>query len=394
MNKLKILLPLLVVAGGVAVAAVIVNSRPEVERRSDSVPPPLVRAITVSLEDLRLNVESQGTVEPVTESTLVAQVPGQVVWVSPSFAEGAFFKRGATLLRIDPRDYELHVAQAEARVAQAQVGVEREVAEADLAKEEWQELGEGEPSALTAREPQLAEARAGLRAAEAELERAQLDLSRTDVRAPFAGRVGSKLVDLGQFVGAGTRVAAVFSTDFAEIRLPVSEADLGFLEIDLGSTPSPDARPPVRLSGSIGGHEAIWEGSVVRSGSRFDERTRMLELFARVDDPFGGGDRSPLPMGLFVQAEIGGREVTGVAVLPRAAIREGDQVLVIDEDRLLYRDVELLRLAGEQAIVSSGLEEGEQVCISTLEVAVDGMSVRVQLEDDQIRTDQEEEARL
>ncbi len=394
-NKLKVLLPLLVVVAGAALAAVIVIGRPAVERQADAVPPPLVRAVAVSFEKLSLDVASQGTVEPLTESTLVAQVAGQVARVSPAFADGAFFRAGELLLAIDPRDYELGVAQAEAQVARARVGVEREQAEAELARQEWRELGRGEASALTTREPQLAEARAALEAAEASLEQARLNLSRTEIRAPFDGRVQEKRVDLGQFVGPGTPVASVFSTDSAEIRLPVAERDLRYLDIDLGGKLAAGDGPEVRLRSTLGGQTAAWSGRVVRSGSRFNERTRMLDLFARVDDPFGRKlpGATPLPMGLFVEATIAGKTASDVVVLPRSAVRGADRVLVVEDGRLRYREVEILRIRGDQAIVSAGLEAGEQVCVSALETVVDGMSVRVELEG-AIRTDQDEEARL
>ena len=395
MNKLKILLPLLIVVVGVAAAAVIVKARPSVERQVDAVPPPLVRAMTVTFEDVDLDVASQGTVEPVTESTLVAQVAGQVTYVAPELADGGFFSRGRRLLSIDARDYELRVDQAEARVAQARVALEREQAEADLARQEWSELGTGEPSSLTAREPQLAEVRAGARAAEAALEQARLDLTRTEIRAPFDGRVSRKLVDFGQFVGAGTPVAEVFSTDHAEIRLPVEEADLAFLDVDLGATPAAGAGPSVKLTASGDRSDQVWEARIVRSGSRFDQRTRMLDLFARVDDPLARrGDCPPLPMGLFLSAEISGRTASDVVVVPRAAIRTQSRVLVVEDERLHYRDVEVLRLDGDRAILSGGLAPGEQVCLSTLEAVVDGMAVRVELERPPIRTDQDAEAEL
>jgi RND family efflux transporter MFP subunit len=382
-NKYKIALPLLVLAAGVVLAAVIVKARPAVERQADAVPPPLVRAIEVTLQEVRLDVASQGTVRPSTESTLVAQVAGQVTRIAEGFADGGFFRKGQTLLWIDPRDYELRVSQAEAEVAQARVGLQREQAEVELARQEWRELGEGEPTALTLREPQLAESRARLQAAEASLEQARLNLTRTQVRAPFEGRVRERRVDVGQYVAAGTAVAAVFSTDYAEVKLPVSEDALGYLEVDLGRTVAAGTGPEVRLSGRLGGETLQWEGRIVRSDSQFDSRTRMLNLFARVKDPFGldGDSSTPLPMGLFVSAEILGKSREGVAVVPREAIRERDRVLVVEDERLRFRDIEILRLEGDRALIRAGLESGEKVCVSALETAVDGMSVRVQLEE-------------
>ena len=392
-KKLRVLLPLLVLAAGIAVAAAIVKTRPTVERQEDAVPPPLVRAVTAQLQDLPLDVYSQGTVEPLTESTLVAQVAGQIVRVSSSFADGGFFRRGETLLWIDPRDYELRVAQAEAQVAQARVTLEREQAEADLARQEWQELGRGEPTALTLREPQLAGAQAQLQAAEASLEQARLDLSRTQVRAPFDGRVNEKHIDRGQFVGRGAATATVFATDYAEIRLPVRERELAYLDIDLGGTPSSNEQPSVTLSAELAGSRESWRGRIVRTDSRFDQGTRMLDLFARVEDPFAlrqpGG--TPLPIGLFVEARIDGSVVSDVVVVPRSAIRPDGRVLVVNDGTLRYREVEILRLFGDQAVISAGLQPGEQVCISSLETVVDGMSVRVQLDSEPVRIEGEDE---
>ncbi|MFQ5877543.1 MAG: efflux RND transporter periplasmic adaptor subunit [Acidobacteriota bacterium] len=380
----RIWLPIVVLALGAAAAAVIIIARPRVERREIEVPAPLVRVVRARERDVPLNVLSQGTVEPRTESVLVAQVGGRIEWVSPAFAEGSFFWRGEPLVRIDPRDYRLAVSRAEAQVAQARVRLEMERAEAAVARREWDELGEGEPTALTLRRPQLAEAEAALRAAEAALEQARLDLERTRVRAPYAGRVRDRRADIGQFVSPGTPLAVIYATDYAEIRLPVSRHDLAFLEIDLGASGRRRPGPPVLLRGEIGGAVHTWTARVVRTDSAFDPKTRMLDLFARVEDPFrrrADFAGPPLPKGLFLQAEIGGRVARGVFVLPRAALRGDGRVLVVDdESRLRLRAVELLRVAREEAIVRRGLEEGEMVCVSPLETVVDGMRVRTVLE--------------
>jgi RND family efflux transporter MFP subunit len=385
-SKAKILLPLVVLAVGGLAAVAIVRARPKVERQETAVPPPLVRVIEVSKGDLRLDVTTQGTVAPLVESDLVAEVGGRLDWVSPAFAEGGFFRRGDTLLRIDDRDYGVAFSQAEALVAQAHVRLELEVAEADLARQEWQDLGEGEPSSLALREPQLAETRAALQAAEGALEKARLDLERTRITALFDGRVLSKLVDLGEFVGRGTRLGTVYSTAAAELRLPVSREELVFLDIDLGihdEGPSA-AGPAVELRGAVGGRTYVWNAQIVRAGGAFDPRTRMLPLFARVEDPFGRLSSTtgpPLPMGLFVEAEIAGRIAEEVIVLPRSAVRDGSQVLVVDDDsRLRFRTIEILRTHRDEVVVEGGLDTGELVCVSPLESVVDGMAVRTLLE--------------
>jgi RND family efflux transporter MFP subunit len=395
MKTRRILLPLAVLAAGAVIAFLLVRLRPEVERREAPIQPPLVRVVTARPTDHRLDVASQGTVAPRTESSLVAQVAGRIVEVAPSFAAGGFFRRGETLIVIDPRDYRLALAEARAAKAQAETRLATAEAEAEVARREWRELGRGEPTALAAREPQLAEARAAVAAAEAGVERAELELARTGVEAPYTGRVREKQADVGQYVAPGTPLAAIYATDYAEVRLPVLQNEFGFLEIDLGApgidgagglTPGAEAAGPLaRLTGSIGGAAHVWPARIVRTAGTIDPRTRMLDLFARVDDPFrrdrggrdGGGTGAPLPMGLFVEATIAGRTAEGVFVLPRAALRDGGRVLVVDgDDRLRFRDVAVLRTEGDRAVISDGLAPGERVCVSPLATVTDGMKVR------------------
>jgi len=436
----KIVLPLAVVAVGVLVAVMLVKAAPEAATQEPSVPPPLVRVIEVAPRAVALDVTSQGNVEPRTEATLVAQVSGEIVEVAPSFAAGGAFGRGDVLVRIDPADYRLAVSQAEARVAQAETALAREQAEARVAREEWQELhgDDSTPDPLALHEPQLAEARATLESAEAQREQARLNLARTAVTAPFAGRVRDKMADVGQSVTAGAALGRIFATDYAEVELPIPVAELAYLDVDL--TGAMDDGPPVSLSASLGGTHHTWPARIVRTAGAIEPSTRMLGLVARVDRPLDPGRRSasPLPMGLFVDATIAGRRADGAYVLPRAAMREAPHrkgevsepggpadetaslerrtgwVLVAEADdsgmgdgepedrevgaesttgnggtiagdraatepraRLRFRRVEVLRLDGDRAIISGGLAAGERVAISPIDTPVDGMAVRV-----------------
>ena len=381
-RRLRILLPLLVILGGAIVMTVMVKAKPTVARVEREVQPPLVRVVEVTRGPVALNVHSTGTVEPARRSTLVAQIGARVARLSPGFAEGAFFDRGDLLVRLESRDFELAVTQAEARVAQAQVQFEREQAEARLAVEEWDELGLGEPTALVIREPQLARARADLESSQAALEQAGLQLERTRIRAPFAGRLEEKRVDVGQFVGPGTALARIYSTDRAEVSLEISQDDLAFLDIALGRPRGP--QPSVLLTGRIAASDRSWPARVVRTGSRIDPLTRMISIITEVEDPFSlaGTHPAPLPMGLFLEAEIEGKTVDDAIVLPRAALRTDGSVLVVtSDDRIDIRAVEILRIGSEEAILSGGLASGERVCVSPLAAVVDGMRVRVQSPD-------------
>jgi RND family efflux transporter MFP subunit len=399
-KPLRILLPLAVVAAGVGLAMLLIRTKPQPERRAIEVQPPLVRVVEAQPRTVTLEVASQGTVRPRTASALVAQVGGRIEWVAPSFAVGGFFEAGATLVKIDPRDYELRVEQARAQIAQAEVRLTREEVERDIALAEWSELGEGEPPPLVRHEPQIAEARAALDAAHAALSAAELDLTRTRLTAPYRGTVRDKSADLGQFVVPGTPLAQLFAVDYAEIPLPVELHELAFLEVDRGLAAAGshggngrDGGPGVVLWADVAGRRHEWQGRIVRASGEVDPLTRMLELTARVDDPYATGRatrssgqpgtttaREPLSVGLFVHARIAGRQVEGITVLPRVALRDGGEVLVVDsEDRLRARPVEVLRSDAEHVYVEAGLEAGERVCVSPLEVTVDGMRVRTTL---------------
>lgn len=358
---------------GAAVAAALIAFGPKVERKAEPPAPPAVRVVNAARQDVAVEVRSQGETQPRTRSQLVAQVAGRIASVAPNFAAGAFFEEGDTLVRIDPTDYRLAVQQAEAQLAQARVALQQERAQAEVAREEWKALGRGKASPLVLREPQLAQAEAAMKAAQAAVAQARVQLARTTVKAPYDGRVRATLADVGQFVAAGTPLGDLYATDYAEVRLPVQERDLAFLSVNLGYPQVQGAGPKVVLENGA----QRWEGEIVRVGGTVDAKTRLIDVYARVADPFNRrreAHRAPLPMGLFVQARIQGRTLQEVFVLPRHAVREG-RVLVVQDGRLAFRDVTVVRMRGEDAIVE-GLKGGEQVVVTRLDTPVAGMRVQ------------------
>ncbi len=385
---LKILLPMATLALAMAWAWKIFNDRPVVETRPPEVPVPVVRAVPAQLQTLRLTVMSQGTVAPRTQTTLFPEIAGRVLQVSPSLADGGFFEAGAELLRIDPTDYQLQVVQAEAQIAQAQLSLETEEAQAEVARKEWQSLGKGEASPLLRRVPQIARARAALSSAQAALAQAERNLEKTRISAPFAGRVLRKNVDIGQYVSPGTPMATIYSVDYAEIRLPLPDEELAYVDLPLSyrGDGSQKRQPVVLLRSEFGQRNHSWTGRIVRTDGTIDPQTRMIHAIAQVADPYGRGpdpDRPPLAVGMFVEAEIQGRLMKDVVALPRAALRGEDQVLVVDpESKLRFRPVNVVRLERERVLIDSGLQEGELVSLATLTTVVDGMKVRVQQDSD------------
>ena len=378
---LKWILPGAVLAVAALVVVGLVRSRPTVETAPREIAPPPVRVLTMTPTEVNLSVRSQGSVIPVTEADLVSEVAGTIVWTASSFEVGGFFGAGDVLLRLDRRDYELAVASARAALAQTGTVLAREQAEAEVAREEWEELGaEGEPGPLVLRQPQMAEARAQVEAALANKRRAELDLERTAIRAPFAGRLRAKRVDRGEFVNRGVPLATIYAVDAAEVVLPVPDSELAFLDLPLGSEPG-DFGPRVLLRARFAGGRHEWEGRIVRVAGEIDPATRMVNLIARVDDPYqASGERPPLSVGLFVDAEVVGRSVESVFEVPRAAMVGADRVWLVEDGRLALRQIGILRADPEVVIVSDGLSAGDRLSLTILESAVEGMRVTPQPE--------------
>lgn len=385
---LKWSLPVAILAVGALVVVGLVSSRSELETAPREIAPPPVRVLTLTPTDVDLGVRSQGSVVPVTEADLVSEVAGTIVWTAESFEVGGFFDAGEVLLRLDRRDYELALASARASLAQAGTGLAREQAEAEIAREEWEELGEdGEPGPLVLRQPQLAEARAQVEAALANMRRAELDLQRTAIRAPFAGRLRAKSVDRGEFVNRGVPLATIYAVDAAEVVLPVPDSELAFLDLPLDGELG-DSGPRVLLRARFAGGRHEWEGRIVRVGGEIDPATRMVNLIARVDDPYrSSGDRPPLSVGLFVDAEVVGRSVESVFQAPRGVLVGADRVWLVEDGRLVLRRVGILRADPEVVIVSDGLSAGDRISLTILESAVDGMRVTPQPEPAPVATD-------
>ena len=362
---------------GLALMVVIVATGPVTESKDDAAQPPVVRLVEARPGPVRLTVAAHGVVLPKTESRLVSEISGRIVSVADSMVSGGFFQRGDVLVTIDRVDYELALEQARARLSSAK----SELAQARRAFARQQRLTVTDAvseSKLDEAENRQVLAEASLRDATAQEKRAERDLERTRVIAPYDGRVRSETVDPGQFVNRGETLASLYSVDVAEVRLPVHDEDLAFLPVSLDGALDPSVRLDVVLRARFAGREHAWRGQIVRTEGEIDPGTRMVKMIAQVQRPYDQPDgKPPLTVGLFVDAEIKGREVGDAVVLPRAALQseEGHVHVISADGRLAVRQVEVLRLLGEQAYVV-GLSIGEQVSLTRLPGAVDGLRVR------------------
>jgi RND family efflux transporter MFP subunit len=373
----KVVLPIAVI--GVALLGALIlglTSTPVSGRQGERILR-AVRVVPVELRTTRLEVRSQGTVAPRTESELIPEVSGRVVWTSPALVSGGYFESGEPLLRIDRLDYIAAVERARAALARAR-GEDEHARETLSRQKNLRSSGVVSDAALDDAERSARVSAASVREARVVLEQAKRDLERSEIVAPFSGRVREERVDVGQFLNRGQSFATVYATDYVEVTLPIADAQLAYIDMPFWERrPIPeDRQPEVTLTASFAGQERAWTGRVVRTSGEIDAKSRLVHAVARVAND-ETADSIPLPVGLFVQARIAGRTVEDVAVVPREALQAPGRVLVVDEqDRLRFRDVEVLRLERDQALISSGLVAGERVCISAIQAPVDGMAVR------------------
>ncbi|MCW8926206.1 MAG: efflux RND transporter periplasmic adaptor subunit [Xanthomonadales bacterium] len=377
---LKVVAPIIVLIVSIGVVQALSAAKPAPEKKEEAHRLVSLYVDEVTSDDVTLSVKTQGEVRPKTEIDLVPQVSGRIVAISETFAEGAEFAPGETLIKIDDTDYKLAVIRAEARVAEAKVAVQRELANAKIKEDHWlDKRTTGKPTPFALNKPQVMEAESKLLAAEADLKEARLNVARTEINVPFLGHVRERNVGVGQYVTAGTRLGRVFSTDVVEIRLPLTDAQLTELNLPMGFMADEFNAPIVNFTARIGNKTHNWTGRIARTHASVDQQTRLIYAIAEVEDPYGlGADHgTPMAVGMFVHAEIAGIHSQPAMVLPRLALRNADKVYVInDQNRLEIRTVEIISTSEETVLVGKGVEVGDKVVTSTIPAAVDGMEVR------------------
>ena len=377
------LISIAILASAVGGAFVMVQTRAAPTQMEREIPVLLVDAIEARREPVFFRVNTQGAVTPRTESNLVSEVSGQIVEVASNYVAGGFFREGELLLRIDPRNYQSALKSAQANVARVQTQVAKENALANFALDDWKTLRDlnastGPISDLALRKPQLAEAIAESISAEAALEKAQEDLNRTSIRAPYDGMVQEKRADVGQYVNTGSQLALIFATDYAEIRLPITQRELAL--VDLPSADGSSLPLPVTLTSQAGKIQHTWQGLIVRSEGVFDSASRVLYVVAQVEDPYNQSGRNGelLRIGTFVTASIQGRFGGALFTIPRHALQRGETLWIIDEQQKIYpRDVQIVSTDEEYAYVDGGLVNGDRYTITPIDQPLPGMPVRV-----------------
>ncbi|MCL1145147.1 efflux RND transporter periplasmic adaptor subunit [Shewanella sp. 10N.261.52.F9] len=379
MNKIKTILrrmsPLFILFAFIVVAQILIGTKEAPEQKADEVPVAIVDVTEVKQQTVSLNLPSYGVVSPKYKTQLVTEVQGRMLTISANFVAGGVVKKGDELAVIEPSDYEADLMQAQASLAQAKAALEEERAKGEVAKNDWKGYDGGIPPELGLRLPQLKQEQANVKFQQAALARAQRNLERTVIRAPFDGIIKARNVDLGQYVTLGTNLGELYDTRIAEVRLPLSNNDLAYLE----SVDNPDT--DVSLSADLAGKTITWQGQIIRSEGVIDAENRMVYLVAEVKDPYLRTNRVegqlPLKYGTFVTAVIKGRTVEGIVKLPRHLVRDNQVTIVNNDNSIELREVNVVKSDLENVYIKDSLQSGERISLTNLTNAENGQIVKV-----------------
>ena len=343
----------------------------------EELPPPDVIVEILTPKDFQVQISSNGTTTPLTQTVLTAEVGGEVIYRSKKFAEGASVIEGEILAKIDDTDLQLQYKNALLQLANAEVQYSLQLAEAEVAKEAWDKIGDGVASDLTLKKPQLKQAEAFLEVAKAQVSSAAKKLNKTEIIAPYAGRIQNVNIDLGTTIIPGQPVGAMYTSSEIEITLAVKDNDLQFLSIPMdGRKLNPSEQASVVIESFYKGKTQSWEGKLERVDGVIDPITRMINLIAVFKNDFIETDKPNLPIGLFVEAKIDGITLKNIFEIPINSISKDNEVYIVDKDNQLeLRKLTVLKKYSEFVIIKDGLRAGERIVTSKLSTASNGIKV-------------------
>ena len=343
----------------------------------EELPPPDVIIEILTPKDFQVQISSNGTTTPLTQTVLTAEVGGEVIYRSKKFAEGASVIEGEILAKIDDTDLQLQYKNALLQLANAEVQYSLQLAEAEVAKEAWDKIGDGVASDLTLKKPQLKQAEAFLEVAKAQVSSAAKKLNKTEIIAPYAGRIQNVNIDLGTTIIPGQPVGAMYTSSEIEITLAVKDNDLQFLSIPMdGRKLNPSEQASVVIESFYKGKTQSWEGKLERVDGVIDPITRMINLIAVFKNDFIETDKPNLPIGLFVEAKIDGITLKNIFEIPINSISKVNEVYIVDKDNQLeLRKLTVLKKYSEFVIIKDGLKAGERIVTSKLSTASNGIKV-------------------
>jgi len=324
----RVLLPLLIFIFLIIISIIIISSAPKPEKKEEEIKAPLVTAFKVTLENKSLVMNSFGVLKPKHQTSLIAQVSGQVTKISPVFASGGKVKEGDFLAQIDPSDYQAALIEAQANLQRSRAALDEEEARGIVAKKEWQ----GATSAL-----------------------------------PYNALINKRNIDLGQFISLGTNLGEVSSIDIGEVRLPLSSSDYSYLVNEKNNS--------VILTRDENGSQQQWIAKIVRDEGVIDEQSRMIYLVAEIKNPY---QKVPqLKFGTFVKAAIESKSHDNVAVIPSHLYRDGHVTLINDKREVHQQPVKVLKRDKVYVYIADGLNNDDLILDTKVEHLYEGMKVRL-----------------
>tara|TARA_B100001123_G_scaffold397011_1_gene479850 strand:- start:39 stop:1202 length:1164 start_codon:yes stop_codon:yes gene_type:complete len=375
--------PLIIITSGLLISGIMIMMKPVKKPDEIKFPDPFIQLKRVPSESVNIIIKSQGSIIPQKESKIFPEIVGPIIYVSSKLYEGSSFNKGDILAKVDPKDYELDIKSAESTLAAAKTKLSFEEAESKSARQEWERIQDGTSVAtdLALRIPQLEQAESEVEAAKANLERLKRNLDKTIIRAPYDGLVRKKNIDIGTVVSPGYLIASVYATDYVEVKLPVPDQELEFLEIPLdGSEIDISKQSRVNLLGSFGGKNVVWIGNIVRMEAEIDPKSRMAVLIGRVGNPYDITKyQIPLRVGQFVEAEIIGKKYTNLYRIDRELINNNNEIVVVNmkDTTLNFIEVNILRYIDDIALINKGLTEYTPICLTNLDIMYSGMKVKI-----------------
>ena len=374
---IKYLKPLLIIAISTVIASVLymlgqISAEPIQEEAPMDVNVQILTPI-----DYQIKIKSTGTTTPITQTVLTSEVGGEVIYRSKKFSEGSSVISGEILAKIDDTDLQLQYKNALLQLASAEVQFAVQQAEAEIAQEAWEQVGKGTAKDLTAKKPQLKQAKAALEVAKAQVQSAEKKLDKTEITAPYTGRIQNINIDLGSTIIPGQSVGSMYTSNEIEVTLSVKDSDLQFLDIPMdGRKLNPDQKSIVIIKSVYRGEMQEWAGNLERVDGVIDPMTRMIKLIANFKNNFIEETKPILPIGLFVEAEINGKQLEDIFMIPNTALTPNDELLVLNQDDTLeIRKVKVITKMKNYILVKEGMKAGERVVVSKLSIATNGMLV-------------------
>jgi RND family efflux transporter MFP subunit len=374
---IKYLKPLLII-GAATLIAFVLYILGQVSPLPVEEPAPLDVNVQILIPiDYEVKIKSTGTTTPITQTILTSEVGGEVIYRSKKFSEGSSIIIGEILAKIDDTDLQLQYKNALLQLASAEVQFAVQQAEAEIAQEAWKQVGEGAAQDLTAKKPQLKQAKAALEVAKAQVQSAEKKLNKTEITAPYTGRIKDINIDLGSTILPGQPVGSMYTSNEIEVTLSIKDSDLRFLDIPMdGRKLNPDQKSLVVIKSLYKGEMQEWSGNLERVDGVIDPMTRMIKLIANFKNNFIEDTKPILPIGLFVEAEVSGKRLIDVFMIPNTALTPNDELLVVNQDNTLeIRKVKIITKMKDHIIVKKEMKAGERVVVSKLSIATNGMLV-------------------